>query len=85
MTIPALPKSKAQLRVLDEIGCGNYSPIMAKKTKDVLLKAGLIEKLSPKIIGSGAFAVRVEQFQMPTPVHLAWCLSCEGEEEPTTA
>jgi hypothetical protein len=75
-------KTAAQVRVLDEIGCGNNSPSMARSTRDALLKAGLIERLSDRVVGTGAFSVHIEQFQMPIHVHIEWCLSVEEEPAP---
>lgn len=76
-------KTPAQRRVLDQIGCGNYSPIMAKATRDALLKAGLIEAMGARIL-PGRFPVHIQEFQMPLAIHMAWCLSCEDEAEPIT-
>ena len=66
-------KTTAQRRVLDEIGCGNYSPIMAKSTRDALLNAGLIVPAGERRIGTGWSAVRVAEYAMPILVHLRWC------------
>lgn len=74
-------KTKAQKRALDEIGCGNNSPPMSNKTKDSLLKQGLIEKCGERIIGSGPFAVVVDEWQMPVFVHYQWCCSVSDDEE----
>ena len=65
-------KTPAQRRALDQIGAGNYSPIMSDRTRDSMLGAGLIEELTPIIIQG----VRVRQFQMPIPVHMQWCSWC---------
>lgn len=73
-------KTAAQRRVLDEIGCGNYSPIMSNKTRDAMLAAGLIVELSPRFVGDGPFAVRIRQFEMPISVHMDWCTSVSDEE-----
>lgn len=66
-------KTLAQRRVLDAIGCGNHSPMMSKATRDALLKADLIQPIGHHVVGSGPLAVRVEQFDMPVSVHMAWC------------
>lgn len=79
MTAPARipPKhpgsTKAQRRILDQIGSGNYSPMMAKATCKALLDAGLIVKCGEKIFGKGPLAVRVDEYEMPIPVHMQWC------------
>jgi hypothetical protein len=72
-----IAKTAAQNRVLDEIGCGNYSPIADKRTIEALLKKGFIEELSPRIIRTGPFSVHVRQFQMPIHIHIQWCAQCE--------
>lgn len=74
-------KTPAQKRVLDAIGCGNYSPIMAKATRDALLDAGLIEPCGTKVLGGGALAVRIEEYQMPIQVHMQWCAAVAAEED----
>lgn len=74
-------RTQAQRRVLDTIGCGDHSPMMAKSTRDALLAAGLIVRLPDRIIGGGWLAVHVEQFEMPIPVHMQWC-SAVAEEFP---
>lgn len=63
----------AQRRALDEIGCGNFSPVMAPRTREALLKAGLIEPCGHKLVGEKPFQLRVDEYQMPLPVHKAWC------------
>ena len=77
-------KTKAQRAALDAIGCGNFSPPMATSTKTALLSAGLIVKCGQTIYGSGAFAVCIDQYQMPVPVHMQWCeyQAKNYEEEP---
>lgn len=66
-------KTPAQRRALDAIGCGNHSPIMARSTRDALLKADLIRPAGHRTVGTGPLAARVEQFDMPISVHMAWC------------
>lgn len=64
-------KTPAQRRALDAIGCGNYAPIMADKTRDALLRDGLIEPAGERRFRTGALAVTVQEYQMPIPVHMA--------------
>lgn len=67
-------KTSAQKRILDEIGCGNHAPIMAKSTMARMLADGLIVEIgsrSEPFIGGLKMTIR--QFDMPTPVHMAWC------------
>ncbi len=74
-------RTPAQRRALDAIGCGHYAPIMSDKTRDSLLRAGLIEHAGGRRIGNGALAVVVQEYQMPIPVHMAWCEFCASEKE----
>jgi hypothetical protein len=74
-------KTPAQRRVLDAIGCGNHSPIMAKATRDKLLRDGLIVELSPLILPAGPFRMEVRQFDMPIPVHIQWCEAMSAQKE----
>jgi hypothetical protein len=74
VTAPKHPgRTPAQRRALDAIGCGNENPIMARSTRDALLRTGLVERLQARIIGGGGPSVRIERFDMPIPVHMAWC------------
>lgn len=74
-------RTPAQRRALDAIGCGNYSPIMSRATRDALLRNGLIVEAGEKIIGSGPFAVHVKEYVMPIPVHMQWCRAVAAEYE----
>ena len=76
-------KTPAQRRVLDAIGCGNYSPIMAKATRDKLLREGLIVELAPLESRAGPFRMVIRQFDMPTAVHIQWCeaMSVDAESD----
>lgn len=71
-------RTPAQRRVLDEIGCGNHSPWMDGKTRNALLAASLIVELPPRVL-SGRLPVSIRQYDMPTPVHMAWCEACAEE------
>lgn len=85
MTKPRHPgRTAAQRRILDTIGCGNSSPIMARSTRDAMLAAGLIVKTGERIYGSGPLAARVDEYEMPVPVHMQWCGFCAATapEEP---
>jgi hypothetical protein len=74
-------KTPAQRRVLDEIGCGNNSPMMSDKTREKLLKDGLIVELSPKVFQDRFGKLTIRQFEMPIHVHMEWCLSVSEEVE----
>ncbi len=73
-------KSAAQRRALDQIGCGNYSPIMAPKTRDAMLRDGLIVELpEAEVSFVGSLRMKVRQFEMPIPVHIRWCEAMSAE------
>jgi hypothetical protein len=74
-------RTPAQRPALDTIGSGNRSPLMADATRDALLNAGLIVELSPRHIGKPPFQAVVRQFEMPIPVHMAWCSAVAEEAE----
>lgn len=79
-------KTKAQRRVLDAIGCGDFLPPMSARTRDALLKAGLICKSEPIAIGKDRFGViKIPQFYMPLPVHIQWCQAVAFTDEEMTA
>lgn len=67
-------KTKAQRAVLDAIGCGDFCPRMTRQTRDALLKAGLIREAGYRVLGKDRFGeVRIPEYSMPLPVHIAWC------------
>ena len=66
-------KTAAQRRALDAIGCGNFSPRMLDQVRAAMLKAGLIQPAGVKVYGTGPLAVYVQEYEMPIPVHMAWC------------
>jgi hypothetical protein len=66
-------KTATQKWVLDQIGGGNYSPIMQPKTRDALLEAGLIEKISQRVDRGGWPPIVIKEYQMPIHVHIQWC------------
>jgi hypothetical protein len=89
---PSVPNAKhpgktpAQRRVLDEIGCGNHSPIMAKATRDKLLRERLIVEIEPRHEHCfGGVQIRFRQFDMPIPIHMQWCKAmaaeCDAQEK----
>lgn len=78
-------KTKAQRQALDAIGCGQFSPRMAKKTRQALLDAGLIQEVGRKVLGQDRFGViDIPEYQMPIPVHMQWCKAVASEEEEPT-
>ena len=67
-------KTAAQRRALDQIGCGNFSPVMAKATRDAMLRTGIIIHAGDKIIGKDIFgSIKIAEFAMPISVHMQWC------------
>lgn len=77
-------KTAAQRRALDEIGSGHFSPPMHPKTRDRLLAEGLIRSYGYKVVGRDRFGeIRIEEFEMPIPVHYQWCqvMSAQFDEE----
>ena len=66
-------RTPAMRRVLDEIGCGNPSPMMADATRDALLREGLIVEISPIEDRRGGMILRIRRFDMPVAAHIAWC------------
>lgn len=74
-------RTLAQRRVLDQIGCGNFSPPMAPTTRDALLAAGLIQQCGERLIGRGWSAVRIAEYEMTIPTHMQWCAAVGGDDE----
>ena len=68
-------RTAAQRRILDEIGCGNYSPMMSDAMRDRLLTNGLIRKCGERheLVTGGKFKVIIEEFEMTIPTHIEWC------------
>jgi len=67
-------KAAAHRRILDEIGCGNYSTYISPRTRDAMLSKGLIEQCGERVICQDRFGtVTVPEYQMPIPVHYQWC------------
>ena len=65
-------RSAAQRRALDQIGCGNHSPIMAKETLAALLKHGLIVELPEvQVPFAGPLWMKVRQFPL-TAISPPW-------------
>lgn len=74
-------RTQAQRRAIDAIGCGNHAPIMSDKTRDSLLRDGLIERVGEPRIGKGAPTVTAQEYQMPIPVHMVWCAAVAKDED----
>jgi len=74
--------SSAQRRVLDAVGCGNHSPIAARRTIEAMLAKGLLFEIEPiRLPIFGGLHMNVRQFDMPIHVHIAWCDLCSSEYE----
>jgi hypothetical protein len=72
-------RTAAQRKALDLIGCGENAPMMSNRTRDALLREGLIVKLptshSIPLHPSQphGLAISIAQYEMPIPVHMQWC------------
>lgn len=56
--------------------CVGQQPRMARRTVAALLDRGLIQKAGDRTFGSGWSAVKVPVYEVPVPVHMAWCEWC---------
>ena len=69
--------TKGQKRILDEIGCGNYSLAgiaRAHGSIEKLRDVGLIQECGEKVVCRDRFGtVRVTEYEMPIDVHYQWC------------
>lgn len=65
-------KTKAQRRVLDAIGCGNYSPQMNNRTLEAMLTHGLIDIGKGKLVHDRDGFQLVPTYEMPPRVHYQW-------------
>ena len=67
-------RTPAQRRALDAIGCGNPCPPMSRATRKALIDAGLIEQRDSQTVGRDTLgAITIPVYEMPIPVHVAWC------------
>ena len=74
-------KTKAQRAVLDQIGCGQYTPSAQRKTLDKMVADGLLDRLPDRVIGRDSLGIiALPQFEMPIPVHMAWCKYWASQE-----
>lgn len=77
-------KTPAQRKVLDMIGCGERTPPMSRKTREALLREGLIEVCGRRCLGQDALGpIEIEEYQMPIPVHMAWCEAMAAQRDTT--
>jgi hypothetical protein len=75
--------TEAQRRVLDAIGCGDSCPPMTRRTRETLLRKGLIERVGERTLGRDALgAITLPIYEMPIPVHMQWCSAVASEDEP---
>ena len=65
-------RTSAQRRALDAIGCGQ-PPRCSAKTVAALLDAGLIIDAGTETRRDTLGEYRIPAYEMPTPVHIAWC------------
>lgn len=83
MKKPAHPgKTAAQRRVLDQIGCGDFTPSMSKATREAMLRDGLIIEAGMRTLGRDSFGrIQVMEYAMPIPVHMTWCRAMADDAE----
>ncbi len=68
-------------RVLDAIGCGDSCPPMTARTRDAMLRKGLIHKVGERELGRDRFgAISLPVYEMPIPIHMVWCKAVAEEE-----
>jgi len=73
---PVKGLTKAQRETFEAIACGQDFPYRPK-TISLLLKKKAIVQTGEKIICQDAFGiVKVPVFEVPMPLHLAWCQWC---------
>ena len=81
-TYPFPGLTKAQRRIVDEIGSGNsdLAYVFADpRSIAKLIDAGIIAKVSEKQIGNGWSAIKVPVYEMPVSAHILWCQWCAEE------
>lgn len=60
--------TKAQIEAFEQIAIGHALPRAIQKTFDALLKRGLIQRLSDKVVGRDRFGdITIPQFEIPIP------------------
>ena len=72
---PAAACTPAQHAVFEQIAVGNdrcHHPA----TLAALLRRGLIEKVGERVIGAPPLQVHVPVYEVPLPLHMAWCEWC---------
>ncbi|PZR77345.1 MAG: hypothetical protein DI537_43320 [Stutzerimonas stutzeri] len=71
----------AERRVLDAIGGGDSCPPMTARTRDAMLRKGLIHKVGERELGRDRFGVvALPIYEMPIPIHMQWCSAVAAEE-----
>jgi hypothetical protein len=75
-------KTAAERRILDQIGCGEFSPHMAPVTRKNMLRRGVIIESGWRVVGRDALGdIRIPQFSMPTGIHMQWCKAMAHQAE----
>lgn len=73
---PCKGMTNAQVRTFERIAI-SQPPAAAKRTMDVLLARGLIERGDDRIIARTLLGpVTVPTYFVPLPVHMQWCQWC---------
>ena len=84
--MPHPGRTPAQRKVLDAIGCGDFSPSMSPRVRDALIAAGLITPAGEKVLGRDAFGpITIPEYEMPIPVHMQWCAAVAATDEEMAA
>jgi hypothetical protein len=74
--------TRAQQEAFEQIATGNSLPPMRPRTRDVLLKRGMIFEAGKRVLGRDRFgAIEVPAYEVPTPEHIEWCAWCSAQVE----
>lgn len=72
---PAAGCTKAQRQTFEALVTGIAGGHNSETIKS-LLRRGLIEKVGERVIGAPPLRVHVPVYEVPLPLHLAWCEWC---------
>ncbi|MBE7197745.1 MAG: hypothetical protein INR70_08085 [Parafilimonas terrae] len=82
--MPHPGRTSAERRALDRIGCGE-PPRCSPKTLRNMLDAGLIVEAGGQIRRDALGEYKIPNFEMPIPVHMAWCSAVAATDEEMAA
>jgi hypothetical protein len=81
--VPGL--TRAQRDVFEQIAIGQ-TPYARPETIKVLLDKELIVRIADRVVGRDRFGIiSVPDYEVPIPVHMAWCYWCSQNYEPIEA